>query len=1009
MRLPIRSLLALLAFAPVTRAQTVIDGVAPRVGRDPAQAIDSAYTRKIHEYTTETFFLSPLVDYLPASPTVPTPVAVLGDIAGARNNLPYSKEVYAYFRLLEKASPRVRVVSIGTTEEGREMIAVAVASDSLIAGMEANREKLAKLADPRSIGMNDAEAARIVAGAVPVYYITGTIHSPESGAPTALMELAYRLAVDESPYVKSIRDNVITLITPIVEVDGRDRMVDLFKWHMAHPGETFPNLLYWGHYVAHDNNRDAMALTLKLSRNVLDEYVREKAQVLHDLHESVPYLYDNTIGDGPYNAWIDPLLTNEWQMMGWHNVQEMTRLGMPGVFAHGQFDTWSPGYLMFMAATHNGISRLYETFGNGGTAETVERTLSPSETQRTWWRQNPPLPRVQWSLRNNNNYEQTGLLVSLQYFAANRRLFLQNFYEKSKRSVLKPRTEGPAAYVLPSNDPRPGAQAELLNILMRQHVEISRATAPFSVAVPRRDATSARSASDSATRRPGAVPATEQRQFPAGSYIVRMDQPYSRIADALLDRQYWAPNDPQKTPYDDTGWSFPEGFAVQAERVTDPKVLDVAVQRVSGELTAPGGVTGQGTVYAIDHNADNALATLRYKLRTADISAAEESFSAAGKKFARGSFVIRGVGRDALDREARALGLSVVALDAAPTVKVHPVRAARVAIMHTWLSTQTEGWWRYAFDQLSIPYDYISTQDIAKTVDLNAKYDVILFPPAGGNTQQIIEGLPQWRNPMPWKNTPLTPNIGTWAQTDDIRPGLGWQGVEKLQRFVARGGVLVGVIGTSEFATTLGLAPGVTFNGAPKSRVVGSLLRSTVVDATSPIVYGIPENLAVYSDGGETFSVSNLRGGRGGNRFNGAADRPTGRGTADDPDVVVGRAPLDSSNAALPIPDVKPWQAAPITPDQLRNPLNVIPPAMRPRVALRLGDQKGLLASGLLEGGSDIAQRPIVVDVPMERGHVVLFANNPIWRGETIGSYFLVFNTILNFDNLNAGRVLDLR
>ena len=89
--------------------------------------------------------------------------------------------------------------------------------------------------------------------------------------------------------------------------------------------------------------------------------------MLHDLHESVPFLYDNTIGDGPYNAWLDPILTNEWQMIGWNNVNEMTRMGMPGVFAFGTFDTWSPGYLMFIAATHNGISRLYETFGNGGT------------------------------------------------------------------------------------------------------------------------------------------------------------------------------------------------------------------------------------------------------------------------------------------------------------------------------------------------------------------------------------------------------------------------------------------------------------------------------------------------------------------------------------------------------------------------------------------------------------------------------------------------------------------
>src|SRR6266496_1321549 len=142
-------------------------------GRSPSQPIDEEYTKKIREYTTETFFLSPLVDYLPASSTVPTPKAVLGDIAGARNNLPYSKEVYAYMRMLAKASPRVRVYSIGTTEEGREMIAVAVASDSLMANLEANKATLSKLADPRLINMDDAEAARLVTQATPIYYITG--------------------------------------------------------------------------------------------------------------------------------------------------------------------------------------------------------------------------------------------------------------------------------------------------------------------------------------------------------------------------------------------------------------------------------------------------------------------------------------------------------------------------------------------------------------------------------------------------------------------------------------------------------------------------------------------------------------------------------------------------------------------------------------------------------------------------------------------------------------------
>src|SRR4051812_5999327 len=134
---------------------------ATRPGRDPNQPIDEEYTRKTREYTPEPFFLSPLVDYLPASPTVPTPKAVLGDIAGARNNLPYSKEVYTYMRMLAKATPRVKVYSIGTTEEGREMIAVAVASDSLMASLDRNKANLAKLADPRMIGMDDAEAAKL--------------------------------------------------------------------------------------------------------------------------------------------------------------------------------------------------------------------------------------------------------------------------------------------------------------------------------------------------------------------------------------------------------------------------------------------------------------------------------------------------------------------------------------------------------------------------------------------------------------------------------------------------------------------------------------------------------------------------------------------------------------------------------------------------------------------------------------------------------------------------------
>jgi Zinc carboxypeptidase len=995
--------LALLFLFIASGAAAWADETGP--ARDPKQPVDEAYTAKIRKYTTQPYFTSPLVDYLPASKNVPTPEAVLGDVAGAPGILPYAEEVYKYMRLLEKASPRVKVFSIGTTEEGREMIAVAVSSEENLKHLDENRARLAKLADPRTIKLDDAEADRIVAQAVPVYYITGTIHSPETGAPTALMELAYRLAVDESPYIREIREGTITLITPVVEVDGRNRMVDIYRWHLAHPKDFYPPLIYWGKYVAHDNNRDAMGVTLKLTENVLNTYVDWKAQVLHDLHESVPYLYDNTAGDSPFNAWVDPILTDEWEMIGWRNVADMTKFGMPGVFTHGEFDTWSPGYLMFIAAMHNGISRLYETFGNAG-ADTEERTLDPEEYSRTWYRQNPPLPKTLWSQRNNNNYEETGLLTSLHYFNENKRLFLKNFYLKAKRSVTKPAAEGPAAYVLPADDPRPGLQADLLRVLQKQAVEISRATAAFSIAMPaRKPAKGAKK--DEAKDKDEKETATATREFPAGSYIIRMDQPYSRVADALLDYQYWSPDDPQKSPYDDTGWTFGELFDVQVTRVTDPKVLGLAMERVA-EIRARGGVKGDGAIFAINNNAEPALATLRYRLRDASIDAVEDPFDSGGKKFNRGSFLVKNVNRADLDRAATDLGLQAVALDGAPNVKSHPARAARIALVHTWLSTQTEGWWRLALDNLSVPYDYISTQVVAKNADLSAKYDVILFPPVGYSSSPtaIVNGLPgDWGNPLPWKNTPETPNlVGKNDSTDDMRPGLGWDGVAHLQRFVQKGGVLLTAMDTSRFVIGIGLTDGVSAGTSEHMKIVGSVIRTRLVDGASPIAYGYDEKLAAYCDEGPIFSVSSVSGGRGRRRRLGgeAHTRPTGRGTPNDPDFVVGRPGTEAPEEL----ETEPWETPPFSDEQKINGFRVIPPANRARVIFRYADNKDLLISGLVQGGDEIAQHPAVVDVPTGNGHVVLFSINPVYRGETRGTYALVLNTILNFDSLNAGRKL---
>jgi hypothetical protein len=298
-----------------------------------------------------------------------------------------------------------------------------------------------------------------------------------------------------------------------------------------------------------------------------------------------------------------------------------------------------------------------------------------------------------------------------------------------------------------------------------------------------------------------------------------------------------------------------------------------------------------------------------------------------------------------------------------------------------------------------VKYDYVSTQDIAKMRNLRAKYDVILFAPvSGASTELIVDGMPMYGPALPWKKTKLTPNLGGIDQTDDTRPGLGPDGVAHLKQFVADGGLLVTSENTSAFAIDLGLAPGVSITPSDKVKVVGSVLRGKLVDKTSPIARGYGDELALYSARGESFRISDVT--AFGNHLPNQKDykRPTGRGGPDEADVPEGRALVE----APPLPDPKPWQATPLSADQQRNNPFVIPAEQRPRVIVRWGDAKELLISGLLDGAGDIAERAAVVEAHYGKGHVLLFANNPIWRGETIGSWALVLNAVASFDRLDV-------
>jgi len=950
---------------------------------------DAEYSRLIREATTSPQFMTDLVDHLPASTTVPTPKKFLGYIAGAPDHLTYAEDVHAYMRALEAASPRVKVFTIGRTEEGREMIAVAVADEATISSLEKYRGITDKLSDPRAT--SEEEAQRIIAQGKPIYYLTGAMHSPETGSPEMLMELAYRLAVDDDPMIVGIRGNVITLITPVLEVDGRDRMVDIIRWHQANPSVGMPPLVYWGHYVAHDDNRDTIGLGLAMTRNVLKASLEWHPQVIHDLHESIPFLYVST-GTGPYNAWLDPLVIDEFTRMADLEVQELTRKGLPGVWTHGFYDGWAPNYLFWIGLGHNAVGRFYETFGNH-VPSTEERVVRRS-SDRAWFRPNPPLPTVKWSLRNNVNYQQSGVLLALADVASRRNHFLEQYWTLGKRSVAKARTEGPAAYVFDAGQKRQGQLRDLM-VLLREHgIEMQIAERPFTIkpgwppAAPKQAGNDGKGEGKGEKKNPQV---SEAVAFAAGSFVVRMDQPLSRLADTLLDTQYVRGDE---RVYDDTGWTLGLTRNLECTRIVNQDVLTVPMHPWKGPVPASPAL--KGAALAIENTADTDLVRLRTALPRVRMLVTEEEIKGTRARPAGTILVpLDGVDQTALSQGLASLSLKIDALDLLPAVKTHELALPRVAVLHTWLSTQDDGWYRLALEDLKLPYSYISTQAVARDTHLRGSYDVIIFPPAGRSTpQDIVNGLPPGP-PLPWKKTPLTPNLGV-DQTDDMRPGLGVAGLANVTRFVEEGGLLITVQDTARWAVDYGLARWVKVIETPKLKAVGSIMRAAFVDRTSPVAYGYDETLPIYFDGSPVFKVGVF------DPPERDSQRPSGRGGKDDPDVPQGRAFAAPPERPTPGPGEEGFQL----PEDLRIFYEPYLPRIedRPRVILAFPKEaEGILLSGMLEGAEEITGKPLVIDAPLGKGHVLLFANNPMWRVNTQGSYALVTNAILNFDHLGLG------
>ncbi len=917
-------------------------GIPAQQTSSTADTPEPGSSEDISQATTEPQFLSPWVSYLPDSSVVPSPRRFLGRIPGAPGELVDSSKAYAYCRALAATSPRVRVFTIGKSEEGREIILVAISDEKGIANLDRLKAASAALADPRKT--DPAAAETIIADSRPFYYFNAALHSDETGSTESVLELAYRIAVSEQPFVRRIRENLVVLINPVSNPDGRDKQVEWFYRFLK--GKTDRDTLprqsspYWSKYAFVDINRDTHQQTHETTKAVHRMFHEYHPVVVHDLHESVALLMTWN-GTGPYNPNIDPITYSEFLSLSFQEVQTMTGMGMPGVSTWNFGEGFAHLYLDSVAMNHNAIGRGYETFGNG-TAETLTLKLDPADTSREWYRLlPPPTGTFSWSARDNVNYNETGALAALDYAAANSQTLLRNFYTKSRHSWQKGLNEPPYAFILPDDQGDPTRVAQLVTRLMSQHIEVSRAQAAFQV---------------------------KEGDFPAGTYVVKLDQPYRNYAVDLLSPQQY-PKDAGE-PYDDVSWELPAHYHLLAVPTADKTIRDVSLTLLTDSPHPTGKLEGSGPNFILKDSGQEGVLEARYQLSRFEIGIAEHSFTQDKVRYPAGSWLIPAQAGlvQALREVSTQLGLEFVSTTAIPDVAHHASRVPRLGVWVPWADTDSIGWIRYSLDQRKIPYVYVRDEDI-RAGKLSDRVDVLLYGHVDLELAEQIQGIPKSWGPMPFKKTPATPSHGTPASSEDITGGIGWEGLAKLQQFVEQGGLMITLGSGTMLPIEAGIIRGIRRDsgGVPRSsqgggseasaasqlsetRTPGSHVRVTFDRPEHPIAYGYPQETYVFRQNFALYSVP--------------------------------RRWLRMAYCSTCL-------------DGPADPSNVV---------LEWGSRDGapFLVSGQVWGEGNLIGRPAIVDVPVGQGHVVAFNFNPLHRDLNRGDQRMLWNAIINWQAILA-------
>jgi hypothetical protein len=758
----------------------------------------------------------------PVARQVPTPASVIGWEPGTDQKIADTAQVVKYFQALAAAAPdRTVLTEIGKSGQGRPIQLLAISSEANIKRLARYKEISHRLAMAKNL--TDQEAEKLVQEGKAVIVIEHGKDGSEPAPVESAQRLAYHLVTSDDPEVRLIRENVIVLIVPCQNPDGRESFL---RWYQKTMGTEYAlngTIPWLDHpYTGHEGNRDMVMLSMPEQQAVATMSWQEwNPQIFVDMHQGVPYPARIFIPpyQEPLNPALSPVLVRGISVVGSAMAMRFEREGKPGVIARATYTQWGDAAVRETNAFHNAVTILVETQERPATWATPGFT-SPESIPDSFGIPTagvglvPNAPSVfypnpwmggKWTYKDQVDYVYTAAMGALVIGAQLKNEWLHNMFLVAKGNIEKGKKGNPFAFVIPPEQWDGGGAIELVNTLRRGAIEVHRATAPFTAG---------------------------GKSYPAGTYIAFAGQAFwSSLTDVMQPQRHpdlrAYPGGPPIPPYDQAAWTLPMELGVQVDRIDLP--FDAQVQLDTTPVFRRGAVKGQGPVYLLSTR-DNASFRALNKLWGAglQVSRAHSAVNVGGQSWPIGTFVVRGDAAK-LGPIAESLGVDFVGVADIPQNSV-PVAKPRVGLYQSWQVTNhnpDEGWTRWILEDYGFDYKTLRDQDV-RTGDLSGFSAIIL---SDQESFSIVNGF------------------APGAMPPEYVGGIGAEGSANLKRFIERGGTLIMLSGANTFAIQqLGVPIRNSVESVPSTALYapGSFLRGRV-DTTHPLAWGMqPEVPLLY-------------------------------------------------------------------------------------------------------------------------------------------------------------------